>query len=145
MPSVRDVLSVKGKQVHSVRPSDLVLDVIRTMNQHKIGAVLVTKSDQAVGIFTERDVLRRVLGEQRDPANTRVSDVMTEDIICVSPDTDLDEVSSIMKAKKIRHIPVCDDEGAVHGMISIGDVNAFHASNQEMQIHFLSEYIYGRV
>jgi CBS-domain-containing membrane protein len=70
---------------------------------------------------------------------------MTEDIICVGPDTDLDDVSSIMKNRKIRHLPVCDDSGKVHGMISIGDVNAFHASNQEMQIRFLHEYIYGRV
>ena len=66
------------------------------------------------------------------------------DVICVRPDTDLDEVAAIMQQKKVRHIPVCDEDG-LHGMISIGDLNAFHASSQEAQIHFLSEYIYGRV
>src|SRR5687768_10020705 len=145
MPSVRDVLAVKGNQVQSVGPSARVLDAIRTMNQHKIGALLVMHEGQVVGIFTERDVLRRVIGEERLPSHVTVGEVMTEDLICVGPDADLDEVSTIMKNRKIRHLPVCDDEGTLHGMISIGDLNALHASNQEAQIHFLSEYIYGRV
>ena len=145
MPIVRDVLAVKGSQVHSVRPGDRVLDAIRTMNQHKIGAVLVMNEGHVAGIFTERDVLRRVVGEERHPAQVTVAEVMTEDVICVGPDSDLDEVASIMKQRKIRHLPVCDDAGTLHGMVSIGDVNAYHASNQEAQLHFLSEYIYGRV
>jgi len=145
MPSVRDVLAVKGEQVHSVSPQTTVLDTIRKMNQHKIGAVLVMHEGQVAGIFTERDVLRRVIGEEKSPANVRVAEVMTEDLICVEPETDLDDVAAIMKQKKIRHIPVCDSHGKLHGMISIGDLNAYHASNQEQQIHFLNEYIYGRV
>ena len=67
--------------------------------------------------------------------------VVTEEIISGT----LDDVAAIMKQKKIRHIPVCDSNGKLHGMISIGDLNAYHASNQEQQIHFLNEYIYGRV
>jgi CBS domain-containing protein len=145
MPSVRDVLAVKGEQVHSVSPQTTVLDTIRKMNQHKIGAVLVMHEGQVAGIFTERDVLRRVIGEEKSPANLRVAEVMTEDLICVAPETDLDDVAAIMKQKKIRHIPVCTPDGKLQGMISIGDLNAFHASNQEQQIHFLNEYIYGRV
>jgi CBS domain-containing protein len=145
MPSVRDVLAVKGEQVHSVSPQTTVLDTIRKMNQHKIGAVLVMHDGQVAGIFTERDVLRRVIGEEKSPAAMRVAEVMTEDLICVAPETDLDDVAAIMKQKKIRHIPVCTPDGKLHGMISIGDLNAYHASNQEQQIHFLNEYIYGRV
>ena len=145
MPSVQDVLSTKGGQVHSVSPNTTALDAIHKMNQHKIGALLVIDKGKVVGMFTERDVLRRVVGEERQPASVTVGEVMTEDVICVSPATDLDEVSTIMKNRKIRHIPVCDDDGQLHGMVSIGDVNAYHASNQEAQIHFLSEYIYGRV
>ena len=145
MPTVRDVLAVKGEQVHSVSPQTTVLDTIRKMNQHKIGAVLVMHEGQVAGIFTERDVLRRVIGEEKSPASVRVAEVMTEDLICVEPDTDLDDVAAIMKQKKIRHIPVCTEDGKLHGMISIGDLNAYHASNQEQQIHFLHEYIYGRV
>ena len=144
MPTVSDVLAVKGGQVHSVAPSTRVLDAIQKMNQHKIGAVLAVHDGQVAGIFTERDVLRRVVGEQRNPANCTVAEVMTEDVICCSPGTDLDEVATIMQQKKVRHVPVCDEDG-LHGMISIGDLNAFPASSQEAQIHFLSEYIYGRV
>ena len=145
MPTVSDVLAVKGNQVHSVSPKTTVLDTIRKMNQHKIGAVLVMQDGQVAGMFTERDVLRRVIGEERNPATATVDQVMTEDVICCKPETDLDEVSTIMKQKKIRHVPICDDDGKLHGMVSIGDVNAYHASNQEAQIHFLNEYIYGRV
>jgi CBS domain-containing protein len=145
MPTVADVLAVKGEQVHSVSPNTTVLDTNRKMNQHKIGAVLVIQNGTVAGIFTERDVLRRVMGEERNPKQVTVGEVMTEDVICVEPETDLDEVASIMKQKKIRHIPVCGDGGSLHGMVSIGDLNAYHATNQEAQIHFLSEYIYGRV
>ena len=145
MPTVSDVLAAKGGQVNSVSPATRVLDAINKMNQHKIGAVLAVQDGQVAGIFTERDVLRRVIGEQRSPADCTVSEVMTEDVICVRPETDLDEVAAIMQQKKIRHVPVCNDDGRLHGMISIGDLNAFHASSQEAQIHFLSEYIYGRV
>jgi CBS domain-containing protein len=145
MPTVADVLAVKGEQVHSVTPETTVLDTIRKMNQHKIGAVLVMNGKSVAGIFTERDVLRRVVGEERNPREVTVGEVMTEDVICVEPETDLDDVASIMKQKKIRHIPVCAEGGSLHGMVSIGDLNAYHASNQEQQIHFLNEYIYGRV
>jgi len=145
MPTVRDVLAVKGEQVHSVSPQATVLDTIRKMNLHKIGAVLVMHEGQVAGIFTERDVLRRVIGEEKSPAAVRVAEVMTEELICVEPETDLEDVAAIMKQKKVRHIPVCGSDGKLHGMISIGDLNAYHASNQEQHIHFLNEYIYGRV
>ena len=145
MPMVQDVLATKGNQVHSVEPSATALDAIKRMNQHKIGALLVMDKGQVMGIFTERDVLRRVVGMERSPAEMKVADVMTADVICVEPEADLDEVATIMKEKKIRHVPVCDTDGRVQGMISIGDVNAHHASNQQATIHFLSEYIYGRV
>jgi len=145
MPTVADVLAAKGEQVHSIAPQTTVLDAIRKMNQHKIGALLVMQGRQVAGIFTERDVLRRVIGEEKNPAQVTVAEVMTEDVICVEPTTDLDDVASIMKQKKVRHIPVCGEGGTLHGMVSIGDLNAYHATNQEAQIHFLNEYIYGRV
>jgi CBS domain-containing protein len=145
MPMVQDILAMKGNAVHTVAPGATALEAIKRMNQHKIGALLVMDQVQVVGIFTERDVLRRVVGMERSPSEMKVSEVMTADVICVQPEADLDEVSQIMKEKKIRHVPVCDSEGKLQGMISIGDVNAYHASNQEATIHFLSEYIYGRV
>ncbi len=145
MPSVQDVLLSKGNLVHSIAPDATVLDAVQKMNQHKVGALMVMDGLKVSGIFTERDVLRRVLAEERNVRDVRVAEVMTRDLICVSPDVDLDEVSSIMQSRRVRHVPVCDDDGDLKGMISIGDVNAYHATNQEAHIHFLSEYIYGRV
>jgi CBS domain-containing protein len=114
------------------------------MNQHKLGALVVTVEDQLVGMFTERDVLRRVVGELRNPAEVKVAEVMTDHVICCSPDMDIEELSAIMKDKRIRHLPVCDTDGRLKGMISIGDLNAFYVNQQEAQIHSLSDYIYGR-
>jgi CBS domain-containing protein len=145
MPTVRDVLAAKREQLHTISAEATVLEATREMNRHKIGALVVTEDgDQVVGIFTERDVLMRVVAEEVGPSEIKVGDVMTKDVICCSPDDDLDEVSAIMKSRRIRHVPVCGRDGRVLGMISIGDVNAQYASNAEQTIHFLNDYIYGR-
>ncbi len=144
MPTVLDVILSKGDTVHSIGPNESVIDAVHKMNQFKIGCLMVMQGDQVMGIFTERDVLRRVIGEGRNVQDVTVGEVMTTDVVCCRPDTDLDDLSGIMKTRRVRHVPVCDDDGKLHGVVSIGDVNAFHASNQEQTIHFLNEYIYGR-
>ena len=144
MATVSDILAGKDSHLYTIDASSSVLDAIQIMNQHKIGAVVVTEAGLVSGIFTERDVLRRVMAEQLLPGDVQVGQVMTRDVICVEPGTDLDEVSAIMKTRRVRHVPVCT-EGKVLGVISIGDVNAHYASNQAQTIHFLSDYIYGRV
>jgi CBS domain-containing protein len=145
MPTAKEILSHKGFSVHVVAASASVLDAVERMNQLRIGALVVMEEGQVQGMFTERDVLRRVMGEGRDPAKTPVGEVMTTDVICCQPSSDLDEISAIMKDRRVRHLPVCDDDGDLLGLISIGDVNAFHASHQEAQITYLNEYLYGRV
>ena len=145
MPTVQDVLAVKGTMVHSIAPSATVLEATQKMNTHKLGALLVMDDGHVAGIFTERDVLRRVVAEQQNPSTCTVGEVMTKDVICCQPDDDLDEISALMQQKKVRHVPVCESKGRIMGMISIGDVNAYHATKQEAHINFLSEYIYGRV
>jgi CBS domain-containing protein len=144
MPTVQDVLLTKGSTVYSTDPQASVLEAVQSMNQHKLGALVVMDGEQVVGIFTERDVLRRVVGEGRNPRSTSVGLVMTNEVICVPPDTDIEEVSTIMQQRRVRHLPVCDDSGQLHGMISIGDVNAFYASHQEARLSFLNDYIFGR-
>jgi CBS domain-containing protein len=69
---------------------------------------------------------------------------MTGEVVCCKPDADLDDVAAIMKNRRVRHVPVCDGDGQLVGMVSMGDVNAHNASNQQSTIHFLNEYIYGR-
>jgi len=144
MPSVADIIRQKGSTVHSIEPGATVLDATNKMNQHKLGALVVMSGGRVAGMFTERDVLRRVVGERRDPATTLVAQVMTDEVICCRPDADLDEVSTIMQQRRIRHVPVCDAAGELLGLVSIGDVNAYHVLHQEATISFLNEYIYGR-
>lgn len=144
MPTAQDILDYKGGAVYSTKPSANVLDAVQKMNQFKLGSLVVMEGDRLVGMFTERDVLCRIVGEERDPRKTTVGEVMTRELIWCLPTTDLDEVSCIMKERRVRHLPVCDHDGNLHGVISIGDVNALHASNQEAHISFLNEYLFGR-
>ena len=145
MPTVADVLASKGlSRVYTIPPAATVLDAVEKMNQMKIACLVVMEDGQILGIFTERDVLQRVVGQMLRPSNTPISEVMTRDVVCVEPDTDLDDVSTLMKERRLRHLPVCQN-GRVIGMVSIGDVNAMHASNQQAALHYLNEYIYGRV
>ena len=145
MPTVRDVLDAKGHMLQTIPGDATVLEATRRMNQLKIGALVVREEGRVAGIFTERDVLTRVIGEELPPSAVKVHDVMTRDVICCNLDDDLDEVSAIMKVHRIRHVPVCDCDGKVEGIVSIGDVNAHHASKAQQEIHFLNDYIYGRV
>ena len=146
MPTVHDLLVSKGSpKVHTIAPGATVLDAVEAMNSRKIGALLVMEEGRVMGIFTERDVLQRVIGQMLRPSATPVSEVMSANVVCVEPHTDLDEVSTIMKDRRIRHVPVCDGQGNLLGMISIGDVNAVHASHREAALNYLNDYVYGRV
>ncbi len=155
MGTVADVLAHKGTRVLSVDPTATVLVATRLMNRHKVGALVVTtgtkdsgnagECDRVVGMFTERDVLTRLVVEQRDPANTLVEEIMTADVAFCRPETTLEEVSAMMQERRIRHLPVCDADGQLKGMISIGDLNAWNAQGLEVTIHHLHEYIHGRV
>jgi CBS domain-containing protein len=144
MPTVREVLMSKGAKVYSTSPDTTVLDAVGHMNDHKIGALVVMDGEEVVGMFTERDVLRRVVGQERSASATKVGEVMTSEVVCCQPSADLDDVAAIMKNRRVRHVPVCDGNGQLVGMVSMGDVNAHNASNQQSTIHFLNEYIYGR-
>ncbi len=115
------LLGEQNPMVHSVRPDVTVTECVRRMNELRIGAMLVMQEDQLVGIFTERDAITRVLGAGLDPSNTNVSGVMTENPVCVSTSTTLEEAMSIVTNQRIRHLPVVED-GKVLGMVSSGDL-----------------------
>jgi CBS domain-containing protein len=145
MATVREILARKGNHVCTVSPGATVLEAALLMNEHKIGSLVVIDAGQVVGMFTERDVLRRVVGEQRDPAHTRVGDVMTTEIICCTLETTIAEARGAMKNRRVRHLPLVDDERRLQGLISIGDLNAYETSDHEQTIYLMQEYIYGRV
>jgi CBS domain-containing protein len=143
MCTVREILSHKNPGVATIVPRASALEAAVAMNQQKVGSLMVLDGDRVVGIITERDLLQRVLAEQRDAAKTSVEDVMTTEILCCQLHTTIDEARSVMKDRRVRHLPVVDDEG-LHGVISIGDLNAYEAHSQEVTIHVMTEYIHGR-
>jgi CBS domain-containing protein len=146
MGSVADILNQKqGHHLQCIHPNDTVLAATQKMNEHHIGALLVIDgSETLVGIFTERDVLRRVVAVERTPSAVAVGEVMTSEVACCRPDTSTDEARSIFRQHRIRHLPVVDNSGTVQGLISIGDLNAHHTNHQEVTIHYLQEYLHGR-
>ncbi|MBC7821869.1 MAG: CBS domain-containing protein [Planctomycetaceae bacterium] len=145
MATVSDLLTAKaGRPVLSIEQSETVLSATQRMNEHSIGALLVMEGGRLIGIFTERDVLRRVVAAQRNPAETLVRDVMTTNMACASPDMSIDDARSIFKTHRIRHLPVVGADGELAGMISIGDLNAHLANDREVTLHFLNEYLHGR-
>jgi len=144
MASVRDILSNKGPQVLSIGPTASALDAATLMNDHKVGCLLVLDGGELVGIFSERDLMRGVVVPQRAPAQTPVREVMTGEVACCQPHTTLEEARSVMKNRRIRHLPVLDGDRKLCGMISIGDLNAWQANDHEQTIQVLTDYIYGR-
>lgn len=144
MAAVQEILKNKGQQVLSIGTRASSLEAATLMNTHKVGSLMVMEGQSVVGIITERDLLERVLAGRRDPATTSVEDVMTAEVLCCHPHTSIDEARAVMKNRRVRHLPVVDDEGQLHGMISIGDLNAYEAYSQEQTIHVMTEYIHGR-
>jgi len=145
MPTVKDILERKGSQVFTIGKGATVLEAAVLMNEHKVGGLVVIEDGRVAGMFTERDVLRRVVGEQRDPARTTVAEVMTAEIACSTLETTLEEARGAMKNRRIRHLPVMDGDQRLLGLISIGDLNAYDGFAQEQTIYLLQEYLYGRV
>ncbi|MFM1749550.1 MAG: hypothetical protein RLZZ188_3216 [Verrucomicrobiota bacterium] len=135
------LLRRKGGQVFSVSPDVSVLDAVNEMNRHRVGAVVVLSGGAIAGIFTERDVLLRVLGV-RDPRVTLVSEVMTREVITVTPAATVEEVAAIFTEKRCRHLPVVD-QGRLAGLISIGDISRWVAANDHAEAESLKGYIAG--
>ncbi|HEV3117886.1 MAG TPA: CBS domain-containing protein [Gemmataceae bacterium] len=145
MITVKELLGHKGSHVVSIGKYATVVEAALLMNQRHVGAVVVMDGDHVEGMFSERDVLVRVVGERRDPATTRVEEVMTAEVVCCTPETTLEEARGSMKNRRIRHLPVVDGGRRLVGLISIGDLNAHQVTAQEQTIHLLHEYLYGRV
>jgi CBS domain-containing protein len=144
MDTVRDLLQAKPGGVVAIAPDASVSEAARLMNDHGIGSLVVVRGAVLAGIFTERDVLRRVVAESRLPNSTPVRDVMTTDVICCSPETPVDEVADLMRQRRVRHVPVVDTDHGVIGLVSIGDVNAHRFATCEIALHQVQEYVYRR-
>ncbi len=141
MPIVRDILARKGAETVTVSPAVSVLEAAQIMNGRGIGAVLVVDEGELVGIFTERDVMRRVVAEQLDPAATPVGDVMTRHLVTTRIDITVEECASQMTTRRIRHLPVIGETGLA-GVITIGDLLAWQVAEQAVTIAQLNSFVY---
>jgi CBS domain-containing protein len=143
MPSsLKAVLDKKGHQVYSIDPLASVMRAVETMNDKRVGALLILADNAPIGIFTERDILVRVLAEGRDPATTRVAEAMTSDLVVVASSTTVEEAMAICTQKRCRHLPVMDGD-EVLGLVSSGDLTQWVAQRQSTEIEDLIRYIRG--
>jgi CBS domain-containing protein len=147
MPTVKDVLAEKETtHVHTIEETASVLDAVEKLNRFRIGCLVVTREDTTIsGLIAERDVIRRIGGVQVDLSQVPVSDVMTREVIVCTPADSLNAVRSIMRTQWIRQLPVVDPGGKLLGIISLGDLNAFLISEEDVQISYLHDYIQGKV
>jgi CBS domain-containing protein len=143
MPAVKDLLNSKGKQeVFSVSANETVYHALEVMSQKNIGALMVTDGEKIAGICTERDYARKIILKGQDSRKTLVKDIMSEKLITVHPDTNVEKCMALMTEYRVRHLPVVDD-GHLAGIISIGDVLHFLIAEKENLISDLQEYIEG--
>jgi CBS domain-containing protein len=143
MTSVAQILKSKPNQsVHTITASDSVYDAIKLMAEKQIGALVVIDRDSVAGIITERDYARKVVLKDRSSKTTPVRDIMSKAVRFVRPDQSSDECMALMTDRRIRHLPVIDQERLV-GMISIGDLVKNIIAEQQFTIQQLEHYISG--
>ena len=143
MKSVADLLKAKPARLIKVTPEETVLEAIKVLAQENVGALLVMVGDRLAGIFSERDYTRKVILKGRASDSTRVEEIMTPNVICVSPRTKTRECMALMSEKNIRHLPVME-EGRVIGMVSIRDIVSDIIADQDFTIEQLEHYISGQ-
>ncbi len=136
------LLERKGSAVYTVSPTMTIAEAVAEMNRHRIGAVVVCDNGLLAGMFTERDVLRRVVGAGVDPLRGWVADVMTRGVITVAPHTSMEETMIIFAEKRCRHLPVVADDRLL-GLISIGDISRWMADTARAEAEHLKNYIAG--
>lgn len=142
MKLVKHLLDFKGRDIVSITPDASVLDAIKLMADKLVGSLLVMEGDKLIGIVTERDYARKVIIKGRSSQSTKVSEIMTSDIFSATSDKTVDACMALMTQRKIRHLPVVDD-GAVTGVLSIGDLVGAIISDQQAEIEQLEHYISG--
>jgi CBS domain-containing protein len=140
MTTVKHLLDRKGTQVYSVEPDDPVLEAIELMAKHHIGALLVMRAAELVGIVSERDYARKVILQGRSSAETPVRQIMSSPVTTVSPTQSVGECMKIVTEQRVRHLPVVSQDRVV-GVVSIGDLVKAVIEEQQQQIEQLERYI----
>jgi CBS domain-containing protein len=142
MKTVKDILRIKGNDVWSTTPDATVYEALQTMAEKNVGALVVLEADTVVGIMSERDYARKVILHGRSSREIRVRDIMTSEVYFVRPEQDIQECMAQMTDKRVRHLPVWENDRLV-GIISIGDVVKALIAEHESTIKHLEDYITG--
>ncbi|MFQ6023705.1 MAG: CBS domain-containing protein [Acidiferrobacterales bacterium] len=142
MKTVNELLQAKGHDYWSVTPDTSVFDALKMMADKNVGALLVLEAETLVGLLSERDYARKVILKGRSSKKTPVKEIMSENVVYVTPDRTVEECMALMTDKRIRHLPVMEGNRLM-GVISIGDVVKAIISDQEFMIEQLEHYISG--
>ncbi len=140
--NVTTLLNEKSPSVYSVNPDATIDAAVAEMNRQRIGSIVIKEGETMVGIFTERDVLTRVVSAGRDPKTTLVGDVMTADFESITADARIEDAMQLISEKRVRHLPVLDN-GKLIGLISIGDITRWLLKVNEMEADNLRRYAFG--
>jgi CBS domain-containing protein len=143
MQAIESILKGKDGAVRTVAPEATVLKAVETMSAARVGALLVMEGDRLAGVFSERDLMTRVVLELREPSRTRVGDVMTREIVCIGVGDTPYEAMALMTDRRVRHLPVVDRRRVV-GVVSIGDLIRWTVRDREHEIADLGGYVEGR-
>ncbi len=143
MITVKQLLDTKGRTIWSTAPTASVFDALKQMAEHNVGALIVMEGRALVGIFSERDYARKVALMGKSSRELKVGDIMSAQVVTVTPSHSIEECMALMTDRRIRHLPVLD-EGSVTGLVSIGDIVRSIIEDQRSTIHNLEDYITGR-
>ena len=132
---------IKDQETYEAELGNSVLQTVCAMVERNIGAVPVTHSGKLVGIFSERDLMRRVVAEGRDPAGTVLAEVMTDDPLTVSMNEDIESCMAMMRRHGFRHLPVCH-EGQLVGMVSLRDILLHDLDEKDDEVRMMRAYIH---
>lgn len=143
MTTVKTILLNKGYNVWSISPDAKIFEALELMAEKQIGALLVMEGDKVAGIITERDYARKVILTGKSSKETPVCEIMTSKLICVTQDENVEDCMTIMTNKRIRHLPVMNENKLI-GLISIGDIVKSIISEQGLLINHLTNYITGK-
>jgi CBS domain-containing protein len=132
---------IHNQDMYRAEPGQSVLEIVQAMVERNIGAVPVVHNGALIGIFSERDLMRRVVAQGRDADGTTVVEVMTYNPLTVSPDDDLENCMALMRRHGFRHLPVCRD-GQLEGIVSLRDVLLHDLNVKDDEVRMMRSYLY---
>jgi CBS domain-containing protein len=140
MVTIRDILNEKGQNVFSVTPETTVYEGLEKMSAHDVGSMLVMEGEKLLGIFTERDYMKKIILQNKASKTTMIKEIMTTNPVCATPSDSVDNAMSIMTKQHCRHLPIIE-QSKIIGVVSIGDLVKKKISDMDATIKYLSDYI----